>query len=49
MSTLKELDKVQAFKELTDAQLESLQKYCVKEEFNRGDCLFKEADAADHL
>jgi len=49
MGLLKELDKVQAFKELTDAQLESLQKYCIKGEFKRGDCLFKEGDTADHL
>lgn len=49
MSNLKELDKVQAFKELSDAQLESLEKYCIKEEFGRGDRLFKEGETADHL
>lgn len=49
MSLLKELDKVQAFKELSDAQLESLQKFCIKEDFKRGDRLFKEGDTADHL
>ena len=49
MVTLKELDAVQAFKELTDEQLESLQKYCIKEDYKRGDRLFREGDAADHL
>ena len=49
MSHLKELDKVQAFKELSNAQLESLQAYCIKEDYKRGDCLFKEGDAAEHL
>lgn len=49
MIPLKELDSVQAFKELSDAQLESLQKFCIKEDFKRGDRLFKEGDSADHL
>ena len=49
MITIKELDSVQAFKELTDDQLEALQKFCVREEFKRGDRLFKEGDAAEHL
>ncbi len=49
MITLKELDSVQAFKDLTDAQLEALQKFCVKEDFKRGDRLFKEGEPADHL
>ncbi len=49
MITLKELDSVQAFKELTDEQLEALRAFCIKEDFKRGDKLFKEGDSADHL
>lgn len=49
MITLKDLDKVQAFKELSDEQLTAIQQFCVKQEFNRGDRLFREGDTADHL
>lgn len=49
MITIKELDSVQAFKTLTDSQLEALQKFCIKEDFKRGDRLFKEGDSAEHL
>lgn len=49
MITLKQLDNVQAFKSLTDIQLEALTEFCVKEDFKRGDRLFKEGDSADYL
>ena len=49
MITLKELDSVQAFKELTDEQLAAFQKFCIKEDFKRDDRLFKEGDLAEHL
>jgi len=49
MITLKELDSVQAFKTLTDDQLASLQEFCIREDFNRGNCLFKEDDPAEQL
>lgn len=49
MITLKDLDKVQAFKKLSDEQLTAIQQFCVKQEFKRGDRLFKEGDPADHL
>jgi CRP-like cAMP-binding protein len=49
MVTLKDLDKVQAFKELSNEQLAAIQEICAKQEFNRGDRLFKEGDSADHL
>ena len=49
MISLKDLDKVQAFKELSDEQLAAIQQFCVKQEFKCGDRLFKEGDAADHL
>ncbi len=49
MITLKELDDVQAFKELTNDQLEALQKFCITENYKSGDRLFKEGDSADHL
>jgi len=49
MISLKDLDKVQAFKELSDEQLAAIQQFCVKQEFKRGDRLFKEGDAADYL
>jgi len=49
MLTLKELDMVQAFKELTNEQLEALKAFCIKEDFKRGDRLFKEGDSAEHL
>ncbi|MBC2715810.1 MAG: cyclic nucleotide-binding domain-containing protein [Desulfobacteraceae bacterium] len=49
MITLKELDSVQAFKTLTDDQLEALKEFCIKKDFKRGDRLFKEGDSAGHL
>lgn len=49
MVSLKDLDNVQAFKDLTDDQLAAIQQSCVKVEFQRGDRLFQEGDAADHL
>jgi CRP-like cAMP-binding protein len=49
MITLKELDNVQAFKELTNEQLEALSGVCIKEDFKRGELLFKEGDLAEHL
>ena len=49
MITLNELDNVQAFKSLTNEQLESLKDFCVKEDFKSGDRLFKEGDLAEHL
>lgn len=49
MITLKDLDNVQAFKGLSDEQLTSIQQFCVKQAFKRGDRLFAEGDAADHL
>ncbi|RJP84520.1 MAG: cyclic nucleotide-binding domain-containing protein [Desulfobacteraceae bacterium] len=49
MISLKDLDKVQAFKELSDEQLAAIQQFCVKQEFKRGERLFKEGDAADYL
>ncbi|MCK5783199.1 MAG: cyclic nucleotide-binding domain-containing protein [Desulfobacterales bacterium] len=49
MITLKELDYVQAFKELTNEQLASLRKFCIRDDYSRGDRLFKEGDSADHL
>ncbi|MDA3898008.1 MAG: cyclic nucleotide-binding domain-containing protein [Desulfobacteraceae bacterium] len=49
MITLNELDNVQAFKELTNEQLESIKDFCVKEDFKSGDRLFKEGDLAEHL
>ena len=49
MITLKELDSVSVFKELSDAHLEALKEFCIKEEFKKGDMLFKEGDSAEHL
>jgi signal-transduction protein with cAMP-binding, CBS, and nucleotidyltransferase domain len=49
MVTLKELDHVQAFKELNDDQLKAIQKFCIQEKFERGARLFKEGDPAEHL
>jgi len=49
MISLKELDKVQAFNELSNDQLEILSEFCIKEDFKRGDQLFKEGDLAEHL
>lgn len=36
MITLKELDSVSAFKELSDAHLEALKEFCIKEKFKKG-------------
>jgi len=49
MITLQQLDAVQPFKELSDTQLEAIRQFCIKEDFQRGDLLFKEGDAAEHL
>lgn len=49
MITLKELDDVQVFKELTNEQLEALTKIAIKANFKLADRLFTEGDPAEHL
>ncbi len=49
MVTLKELDQVKAFKELSNDQLGAIQKFCIKEKFERNARLFKEGDPAEHV
>ena len=49
MVTLKELDYVKAFKELSNDQLKTIRKFCIKKKFERGTRLFKEGDPAEHV
>ncbi len=49
MITLDEMDRIEAFKNLSDDQLSTIQEFCNSVEYQQNDRLFAEGDDAKHL
>jgi len=49
MISLKTIDRIEAFSELNDSQLNAVREHCLELDFQRDDKLFAEGDDASHL